>query len=126
MSERSRTIPLPEGLDPRVEALVHREWLVPNGLGGYASGTLAGVPTRRYHGYLVASLPNPLGRTVMLTELAEFVRLPDGSEHALGGEQHLGRELHLPGAEHLAEFLLELGCRSGATRWAGRCWRSGS
>ena len=36
-----------------------REWLVTNGLGGYASGTVAGVVTRRYHGLLVASLPAP-------------------------------------------------------------------
>ena len=41
-----------------------REWLVTNGLGGYASGTVAGVLTRRYHGMLVASLPAPLGRMV--------------------------------------------------------------
>ena len=35
---------------------LRREWLVANGLGGYASGTLAGVNTRRYHGLLVAAL----------------------------------------------------------------------
>ena len=40
-----------------------REWLVTNGLGGYASGTVAGVVTRRYHGLLIAALPAPLGRT---------------------------------------------------------------
>ena len=47
-----------------------------NGLGGYASGTVAGVVTRRYHGLLVASLPAPLGRVVMLNHLLERVRLP--------------------------------------------------
>src|SRR6476659_1442748 len=52
-----------------------REWLVTNGLGGYAAGTVAGVMTRRYHGLLVASLPVPLGRTVMLNHLLERVRL---------------------------------------------------
>src|SRR5690606_6634229 len=41
-------------------ALLHREWLLTNGLGGYASGTIAGVATRRYHGYLVATPPAPL------------------------------------------------------------------
>ena len=45
------------------------EWLVTNGLGGYASGTVAGVVTRRYHGILVAALPAPLGRMVMLNHL---------------------------------------------------------
>src|SRR3954453_19325090 len=53
-----------------------REWLVTNGLGGYASGTVAGVMTRRYHGLLVASLTAPLGRTGMLNPLLERVRLP--------------------------------------------------
>ena len=43
-----------------------REWLVTNGLGGYASGTLAGPPTRRYHALLVAALPAPLGRVSFL------------------------------------------------------------
>src|SRR5262249_49927267 len=38
-------------------ALLSREWLVANGLGGYACGTLVGVATRRYHGMLVAALP---------------------------------------------------------------------
>src|SRR4051812_29395799 len=47
-------------------ALVEHEWLVTNGMGGYSSGTVAGVITRRYHGILVAALPNPLGRTLML------------------------------------------------------------
>ena len=44
-----------------------------NGLGGYASGTVAGVVTRRYHGLLVAALPAPLGRVVMLNHLLERV-----------------------------------------------------
>jgi predicted glycogen debranching enzyme len=47
-------------------ALIEHEWLLTNGIGGYSSGTVGGVITRRYHGLLVASLQNPLGRTVML------------------------------------------------------------
>jgi predicted glycogen debranching enzyme len=46
-----------------------REWLVTNGIGGYASGTIAGLLTRRYHGLLIAALNPPLGRTLMLTKL---------------------------------------------------------
>jgi glycogen debranching enzyme len=43
------------GANPaEAELLLRREWLVTNGLGGYASGTIAGVPTRRYHGLLIA------------------------------------------------------------------------
>ena len=60
-----------DGHPPRTEALAEREWLVTNGIGGYASGTISGDLTRRYHGLLVAALPNPLGRVVMLNALAE-------------------------------------------------------
>ncbi|NJM63351.1 MAG: glycogen debranching protein, partial [Oscillatoriales cyanobacterium RU_3_3] len=48
-----------------------REWLVTNGIGGYASGTIGGLLTRRYHGLLVAALKPPLGRTLMLAKLDE-------------------------------------------------------
>src|ERR1700732_550071 len=50
---------------PSREVLLNREWLVSNGLGGYASGTVSGAITRKYHGILVAALPAPLGRVVM-------------------------------------------------------------
>jgi predicted glycogen debranching enzyme len=55
-----------------------KEWLVCNALGGYASGTIHGVPTRRYHGYLVAALPNPAGRVMMLNSLAVQVKTREG------------------------------------------------
>lgn len=48
-----------------------REWLVTNGIGGYASGTVAGLMTRRYHGLLVAALNPPLGRTLLLAKVDE-------------------------------------------------------
>ncbi len=50
-----------------------REWIVTNGIGGYASGTVAGLLTRRYHGLLIAALNPPLGRTLLLTKLDEVV-----------------------------------------------------
>ncbi len=50
------------------------EWLVTNGLGGYASGTVEGEPTRRFHGVLVAALPPPRGRMLALTSLDEGLR----------------------------------------------------
>ncbi len=50
-----------------------REWLVTNGIGGYASGTIAGVLTRRYHGLLVGALKPPVARTLLLTKLDETV-----------------------------------------------------
>jgi predicted glycogen debranching enzyme len=60
-----------------------REWMVTNGLGGYASGTLVGIPSRRSHGLLVAALPAPLGRTLMLNHLLEEMRLADGRTRSL-------------------------------------------
>lgn len=53
------------------------EWLVTNGLGGYASSSLAGANTRRYHGLLVAAFHPPLGRAVVLSKLEEEVRVED-------------------------------------------------
>ena len=50
-----------------------REWLEANGLGGWASGTIAGCHTRRYHGLLVAATRPPVGRMVLLSKLAETV-----------------------------------------------------
>src|SRR5688572_10165838 len=60
------------------DRLATLEWLVTNGLGGYASGTIAGVMTRRYHALLVAALPAPLGRMVLVSRLDERVRLAGG------------------------------------------------
>ncbi len=85
-----------------------REWIVTNGLGGYASGTVCGVPTRRYHGLLIAGLPAPLGRTMMLNQLHERVVLADGSPITLEGEALAGRPPH--SAEgRVVEFRLEAG-----------------
>jgi len=50
-----------------------REWLVTNGIGGFASGTMAGSLTRRYHGLLIAALKRPLGRTLLVSKLEETV-----------------------------------------------------
>ncbi len=61
-----------------------REWIITNGLGGYASGTVCGQPTRRYHGLLIAALPAPLGRTIMLNQLLERLVYADGRSVALG------------------------------------------
>jgi predicted glycogen debranching enzyme len=60
------------------QSLTAREWLVTNGLGGYASGTIAGALTRRFHGLLIAALPTPFGRTLMFNHLAETLRWRDG------------------------------------------------
>ncbi|MBI2816456.1 MAG: glycogen debranching enzyme family protein [Acidobacteria bacterium] len=66
------------------------EWLVTNGLGGYASGTVQGAILRRYHGLLVAALPSPLGRTMMLSAVSERLRLPDRTVLFIGPETLAG------------------------------------
>jgi predicted glycogen debranching enzyme len=54
-----------------LSALTAREWLVTNGIGGFASGTVSGVATRRYHGLLVAALSPPRGRHVLVSHVDE-------------------------------------------------------
>jgi predicted glycogen debranching enzyme len=70
---------------------------------------VAGVVTRRYHGLLVASLPAPLGRVVMLNHLLERVRLPSRGVLWLGDEDEVAGPNAIDRADHLAEFRLELG-----------------
>jgi predicted glycogen debranching enzyme len=91
------------------EAGLNCEWLVTNGLGGYASGTLSGVITRRYHGYLVAALPAPFGRIMMLNELGERIELPGGRFVQLSGEERAGDPVKLDAMDYISEFRLEGG-----------------
>jgi predicted glycogen debranching enzyme len=90
------------------DALTEREWLVTNGLGGYASGTISGVVTRRYHSLLVAALPNPFGRTTMLDHLSEELRLPNGAVRWLSSHE---RDPEAPQhhEQHLERFELQMG-----------------
>jgi predicted glycogen debranching enzyme len=94
---------------PTREVLLNREWLVTNGLGGYASGTVSGAVTRKYHGLLVAALPAPLGRVVMWNHVSEFLRFDDSEVVSLGAEERAGGQLDLKSAEYLREFRLEDG-----------------
>ena len=57
------------------ESLLTREWLVTNGLGGYASGTIGGVASRRYHALLIAALPAPLGGITLRPSAAVPIRV---------------------------------------------------
>ena len=104
----SRPMPWAKDAPSGPETLVAREWLVTNGLGGYAAGTVAGVNTRRFHGVLVAALPSPLGRVMMLNHVVEELVTPDGSVLRLGGDELEGK-LDLAGASAFAGFRLEHG-----------------
>jgi predicted glycogen debranching enzyme len=109
MADPIRRIPWPI-VDPHdPDATVTREWLVTNGLGGYASGTVAGVITRRYHSVLTAALPAPFGRIVMLSHLAEQVRPGDGRRIEIGGRERTGDAPDARGTGYLTEFRLEAG-----------------
>ena len=108
MRESVRSIPWVVKHPTDSESLLTREWLITNGLGGYASGTISGVITRRYHGYLIAALPAPLGRMVMLSHIAAQVRYPDGRRVEVGGREQL-QPSGPADAGYLTEFRLEAG-----------------
>lgn len=71
-----RKIELSKSAPAAVSSILQQQWLITNGMGGYASGTLAGAATWRYHGVLIAALPGSLGRAVMFNHLAESLRWP--------------------------------------------------
>lgn len=58
-----------------LDAALRHEWLETNGLGGFASSTIVGLNTRRYHGLLVAATQPPVGRYVLLSKLEETLLL---------------------------------------------------
>lgn len=70
------------GLGSSAIAQESREWLVTNGLGSYASGSITGANTRRYHGLFVASLTPPVRRTVLFSRLDETLAVgEDANAH---------------------------------------------
>jgi predicted glycogen debranching enzyme len=72
--DETHTIKFAKDICGNHESATAREWLVTNGIGGYASGTISGVLTRRYHGLLIAALKPPLDRKLLLTKLDEIVQ----------------------------------------------------
>lgn len=79
-----------------------REWLVTNGLGGYASSTVVAANTRSYHGLLVAALAPPIRRTLLLSSLDEEL-IADGVSRHLACHQYPGT-IYPQGFRHLEEF----------------------
>ena len=107
-ADPTRRLPRPLDTQP-YDPMPRREWLVTNGLGGYSSSTVAGVVTRRYHGLLVAALPAPLGRVVMLNHLLERVRVRGGHPLWLGDEDEVAGPNAADREGHLTEFRLDRG-----------------
>jgi predicted glycogen debranching enzyme len=89
-----------------VDAAQAREWLVTNGIGGYASGTVAGLVTRGYHGLLVAALKPPLERTVLLTKIDETACY-DGTVYPLFANRWANGVVDPSGYRHIESFHLE-------------------
>jgi predicted glycogen debranching enzyme len=83
-----------------------REWLVTNGTGGFACGTVAGTLTRRYHGLLVAALPAPWRRTLLVSKIDEMVEY-DGQGYQLGANRWADGAIDPNGHLHIERFRLE-------------------
>jgi predicted glycogen debranching enzyme len=83
-----------------------REWLVTNGIGGFASSTVSGVQTRRYHGLLVAALKPPLGRTLLVSSVAETVEY-DNRSYGLNSFQWADESVAPEGYKLIESFRLE-------------------
>jgi predicted glycogen debranching enzyme len=85
------------------ESISQYEWLVTNGLGGYACGTVALANTRRYHGFLMASLAPPVQRTLLV---AKFDLSVDylGAKTDLSANEFAGGALTPQGFVHLESF----------------------
>src|SRR5881397_3764456 len=90
-----------------VQAGLDHEWLVTNGLGGYASGSIVGATTRCYHGLLVAALRPPVERTVLVTKIDEEVTLPDGRVLKLGVNEYQPGVIDPEGYMYLETVALE-------------------
>jgi predicted glycogen debranching enzyme len=83
-----------------------REWLVTNGIGGFASGTAAGTSTRRYHGLLMASLQPPTDRTLLVAGIDETVRYGESS-FPLATNRWLSGDVSPKGYLQIESFHLE-------------------
>ncbi len=87
-------------------AAERREWLCTNGIGGFASGTVAGTLTRRYHGLLVAAREPPLGRTLLVAKVDEIAGY-DGETRAFGANRWAGGAVDPHGYRAIERFALD-------------------
>jgi len=89
-----------------LDRALNKEWLVSNGIGGFASGTITGVNTRRYHALLVAALEPPVERTVLLNNIDEVVEIA-GRTYYLGANEYPDGRISPGGFVHIDEFRLQ-------------------
>jgi predicted glycogen debranching enzyme len=90
----------------RLATAESKEWLCTNGIGGFASGTVAGLVTRRYHGLLVAALAPPVGRTLLVSKLDERVHY-DGLSRPLFTNRWADGAVDPTGYRDLERFSLD-------------------
>jgi predicted glycogen debranching enzyme len=89
-----------------LETAEQREWLVTNGIGGFASGTVSGNLTRRYHGLLVTALQPPVGRTQFVAKVDEIVHYA-GLDHDLATNRWASEAIEPKGYLNIESFRLE-------------------
>jgi len=94
-----------EGVCGNLEGALRREWLETNGLGGFASSTIIGLNTRRYHGLLTAATRVPVGRMVLLSKLEETVVI-GGQRFDLAANRYPG-VVHPQGYQYMKSFRLD-------------------
>ena len=102
----NRYVRLDTALCTRLDESETREWLLSDGLGGYAAGTVAGSPTRRYHGLLLAATTPPAGRTLLVHSVHERIMLGDRTIE-LDSNRWANGSVAPRGFEHLSCFELE-------------------
>jgi predicted glycogen debranching enzyme len=90
----------------RSESEDDREWLEGDGLGGFASGAVNGIRTRRYHALLLTATTPPTGRFVLVNGFDAWLQTGAGS-FALSSQRYAPDQIHPDGAQHLAEFAAE-------------------
>ncbi|MFM9904015.1 MAG: amylo-alpha-1,6-glucosidase [Pyrinomonadaceae bacterium] len=98
-------IDLETSICSQFETSSSREWIETNGIGGYASSSVSGANTRRYHGLLVAATRPPLGRMVLLSKFEETITV-DGESFEISCNQYPGK-VHPEGYRYLTQFRLD-------------------
>jgi predicted glycogen debranching enzyme len=87
---------------------IEKEWIVTNGLGGFASSTVVGANTRRYHGLLIAAIRPPIDRRLFLAKLDEEIMIEGTRQiYKLGSNKYTGA-IHPEGHQHLIEFRMDV------------------
>lgn len=101
-----------------ITSLLNKEWLETNGLGGYASSSICGANTRKYHGLLVASFNPPTDRRVLVSKIEERIK-ESGEVYDISVNQY-PNTIHPQGHQHLKSFE-----RRPITAWLyeGKNWK---